>query len=438
MAYKFITRQSEVDELLPVLMEQPRWGVDTETTGLDPHKDKVLLLQIGNKDIQYVLDVRKVCIEPLRPFFESTTHRKIGHNFKFDYKMIKGNFGIDTEFIGDTYYAEKILNMGRMFNGFALNDLVERYLGIEMSKEARKTFGSAMSIHTDFTAEQIDYAAKDVEVLLPILQEQGAALMKDELASTWQLECAALPCFADMEFAGLYLDKERWQILIDENQLEADRCVADLNDIASNVVQRDMFGEVHVNWASPDQVVAVLQAMKVMVPEWDRSQRREVSKLIQKSDDKTLKKVKDVRAVQLLKKFRAHTIRVTTFGKPYLDAISPVTGRLHPDIDQIGTETGRPANHSKKGSVNFLNIPRDKNFRHCFRGAPDEVVETDDYSGCELRIWAELSGDPGLTEAFQKGIDVHCYVASKLFGKEVGKKDRERSPAKTINFGGRI
>jgi len=71
-------------------------------------------------------------------------------------------------------------------------------------------------------------------------------------------------------------------------------------------------------------------------------------------------------------------------------------------------------------------------------GEENEVVETDDYSGCELRIWAELSKDPGLTEAFQKGVDVHCYVATKLFGKEVTKKDKERTPAKTLNFGGRI
>lgn len=433
MAYKYITEQSELNALIPTLMERNRWGVDVETTGLDPHKDKILLLQIGNQEQQYVIDARKVNMEVLRTFLENENIRKIGHNFKFDYKMIKGNYGIDTENIGDTYYAEKILTMGKQFQGFGLADVVKKYLGITLPKGEQTSFVNYL--HEDFTASQIQYAARDVEVLLPLLQEQGKILLEDGLASTWYLECAALPCFADMEFSGVYLDTEKWKGIIADNEFHARKYEEELNEIAAQFVQRDMFGHVYVNWSSPDQVVDILQKMGVKVPEWDRATKTYVYKLIEKSDDKTLKKVKDVYAVQLIKKYRGHKIRINTFGWPYIDAISPITGKLHPEIDQIGTETGRPANHSKKGSVNFLNIPRDKLYRHSFRGGPDEVVETDDYSGCELRIWAELSKDPGLTEAFQKGIDVHCYVASKLFGKEVTKKDPERTPAKTLNFG---
>lgn len=433
MAYKYITAQSDVDSLLPTLMAQPRWGVDCETTGLDPHKDKVVLLQIGNKDMQYVIDTRRVNVEPLRPFFESSKVRKIGHNFKFDYKMFKGNFGIETETIGDTYYAERILNMGRKFGGFGLDDVLKIYLGVEMSKDEQRSFVGMKD--QDFTENQLIYAAKDVEYMVPLLAKMGERLMDDNLATTWSLECSALPCFADMEFAGVYIDVEKWKSLSDGHLKEANICIEELNELAESVAQKDIFGNIYVNWASPEQVVKILQDMRVMVDVWDRDQKKMIRKLIDASDDKTLKKVKDYPIVQKLKAYRQHMIRVTTFGQTYLDAISPVTGRLHPDIDQIGTETGRPANHSKKGSVNFLNIPREKAYRQCFRGAPDELVETHDYSGCELRIWAEISKDPGLTEAFQKGIDVHCYVASKIFKKDVQKKDKERNPAKTLNFG---
>lgn len=435
MNYKYIHEQSDVSSLLPILMSVPAWGLDVETTGLDPHKDKVVLLQLGTPGIQFILDTRKVQIEPLRPFFESKKIVKVGHNLKFDYKMIKGSFGIDVERLADTYLAEILLTIGIQFGGFGLDDVLKKYFRIDLPKDERSTFGKGFVPKEDFTSSQLAYAARDVEHLVPLTMHLQKLMGDERLDRTFELECCAIPCFGDMEFAGVVLDKQRWQGLIDENQRAMGELIKELNGYAKNFVQEDLFGDIHVNWESPEQVVNILKSMGVRVSRWDKDKRKEVLELITKSDDKTLKKVKDYPVIKALKKYRAHSIRVKTFGKSYLDAISPVTGRLHPDISQIGTETGRPANRTKKGSVNFLNIPRDKAYRSCFRGEENEVVETDDYSGCELRIWAELSQDPGLLEAFNRGIDVHCHVASKLFGKNVTKKDPERTPAKTLNFG---
>jgi DNA polymerase I-like protein with 3'-5' exonuclease and polymerase domains len=437
MNFKYIFEQNEVDNLLPVLMESNTWGLDTETTGLNPHKDKVILLQIGNEGVQYVIDTRKVNVEPLRPFFESRMHRKICHNGKFDYKMIKGNFGMDTETIRDTYFAEKILKNGRKLSGFGLDDLVKAYLDISLPKDERSTFGQGRVPTEDFTTRQIEYAANDVKYLIPLLSAQANALHNDGVADIWILECNALPCFGDMEFSGMYIDQEGWLQHRDQNIAEAAKIEYELNEIAANVIQRDLFGEVHVNWNSPDQVLQVLKNLRVKVKEWDRTQKKFIDKIISKTDDKSLRRAKGLPIIKLLKRYRSLTVRVNTFGQPYIDAIDPTTGRLHMDVEQLGTETGRPANRTKKGSVNLLNIPKDKAFRNLFIAGPDEVVETDDYSGCELRIWAELSEDPHLTKAFLDGIDVHCYVASMLFNQEVKKGNPLRTPAKTLNFGGR-
>ena len=59
-----------------------------------------------------------------------------------------------------------------------------------------------------------------------------------------------------------------------------------------------------------------------------------------------------------------------------------------------------------------------------------------DYSQIELRIMAHLSGDKGLLDAFEKGLDIHRATAAEVWGKTVDEvSDNERRNAKAINFG---
>lgn len=436
MNYKFLTTTSEVEEIFPHLMRKKVWALDTETSGLDPHTDKVVLLQIGDESTQYVIDTRRASIEPIRAFFESQEIKKVGHNLKFDYKMIKGSFGIELENARDTFFAEKLLNMGRKFQGFGLDDVLKQYLSLELDKSTRATFGTKECLTGDFSGEQILYAAKDVEHLIPLAREQVRFLEKDSLQHVWVLECEAMPAFGDMEFGGIGLDRGKWQALMEENTRKALDVKKKLDEVAANFFTPDLFGEVDVNYSSPQQVVHLLQLLGIRVSEKNPLTGKWEEKLVSKSDDKTLKKIKGVPFVQLLKQYRSFMVRLNTFGQPYLDAVHPKTGMIHPEFSQIGTETGRPAKASRS-PVNMLNIPREAAMRNCFTGREGELVETDDFSGCELRIWAAISKDPELTRAFEQGVDVHCYVASKLYGLPVSKTENShlRAPAKGLNFG---
>ncbi len=85
---------------------------------------------------------------------------------------------------------------------------------------------------------------------------------------------------------------------------------------------------------------------------------------------------------------------------------------------------------------NVQQIPATSDFRKCFVAAPGYKLVTCDYSQAELRILAELSGDPGFVNAFQSGGDLHSLTASQMFGvplEEVQKS--QRNAAKAINFG---
>jgi DNA polymerase I-like protein with 3'-5' exonuclease and polymerase domains len=429
MTYQYIKQPADLLNIIPTIMSERTWGLDCETTGLDPHKDKIILLQIGTIHKQYVLDMRTVPIEPLIPFLTSTSIGKIGHNAKFDYKMIKGNYSIDTENITDTFYAEKILHSGRKYRGFGLGTLASSYLAIEMSKLTRDTFGTGVVPTEDFTAEQLSYAASDVGVLIPLLSAQVAKMTPGQL-SVWGLECAALPSFGDMEYHGMPFNSAKWNQNLEDNLEEIKGVEAAMNDLASNI----MPSELTLNWSSSEQVLKILQAFKITIKELNRMGVFE-ERLIDKTDDRTLLKVQNNALVLLLRKHRSLINRINMFGYSYLKSINPITGRLHPEYDQIGTDTGRPANKSKEGSVNTLNIPKESRYRECFIGEPDELIETDDYSNCETRIWAELSGDPKLIRAFQEDVDIHCYVGEILYGKPITKGMPERDHAKTANFG---
>jgi len=87
-------------------------GVDTETEGLDFLTKNITMFQIGDKDVQFVIDTRDIDIGFLRPVLESKDIVKLFHNVKIDYKFIKRQ-GIITANVFDTMIAERVLSTGK-------------------------------------------------------------------------------------------------------------------------------------------------------------------------------------------------------------------------------------------------------------------------------------------------------------------------------------
>src|SRR5690606_27506194 len=84
----------------------------------------------------------------------------------------------------------------------------------------------------------------------------------------------------------------------------------------------------------------------------------------------------------------------------------------------IRTERGR--------EVRRAFIPRDEN----------HVLLSADYSQIELRLIAEISKDPNMMEAFEKGLDIHTATAAKVYGVALEEvTSDQRRNAKAVNFG---
>ncbi len=116
--------------------------------------------------------------------------------------------------------------------------------------------------------------------------------------------------------------------------------------------------------------------------------------------------------------------------------INPQTGRVHTNYAQAVAVTGRLSSNDP----NLQNIPirtaEGRRVREAFIAPPGHHIVSADYSQIELRIMAHISGDPGLTNAFLQGLDVHRATASEVFNVPLGEVSSEqRRYAKTINFG---
>lgn len=448
MTIHFITETAKVEALLPTLMSKKAWGFDLETTGLDPYLHKPNMMQIGRRDEQFVIDMRSAKIDALRPFLESRDIKKVGHNLKFDYMMLAANHGIELECMRDTMIADKLLNVGITGKKFGLADVIHRRMGIVLDKSDRKEFTRIGN--NPFTKDMIEYGAKDVSHMCDLFTIISKDIGEVSLGQVLIRECEFIAVMGDMELAGLHFDKDRWKANLDETLLKVSQAEKELyemvyefqqNGFAPEGVATLFPGEVNFNLNSNAQVLQLLKNIYVEVSTVDYKTKTLVKKLINGTESKELLKAEPmIPFIEKLLAYRKHTKLASTYGMSYINAIHPVTGRIHPKQNQLGTETGRLANDTwAKNNPNMLNIPRDKKYRHCFvSGSDDYVIETDDFSGAELRIWAELSKDPVLSEAFIRGEDVHCTIASKMYGVPVvkgGENKHLRSPAKSINFG---
>ncbi len=139
----------------------------------------------------------------------------------------------------------------------------------------------------------------------------------------------------------------------------------------------------------------------------------------------------------------AEILKYRTLAKlksTYIDAlpalINPKTGRLHTSLNQTVTATGRLSS----SEPNLQNIPIrtdvGREIRKAFIADPGSSLLSADYSQIELRVLAQMSGDPALILTFQRDEDVHTRTASEIFGLPPDEITPEmRRKAKAVNFG---
>ena len=114
--------------------------------------------------------------------------------------------------------VERILSCGRHI-GYGLKDLCKRYLNVELNKEIRNQFiGLSGEAYRD---DQIVYGAKDVEYLCKLRKLQLPKIQEFKLQRVVELENRAVLAFSDIEYNGIDIDKDAWEVIARTSEQEA-------------------------------------------------------------------------------------------------------------------------------------------------------------------------------------------------------------------------
>ena len=421
MEFVYITDPQTLREEIEKLKDSPYLYLDIETTTHEDFtKTKIRLVQLGDDKHTLVVDLFECpqCAELLKEFLPQKAW--VGHNLKFDIKNLYYHFGIEPLTTFDTYIASLLLGNERN----SLQAVVEKYLGEYLDKSEQLSNWGAATL----TGRQLEYAAKDVDILrrlFPILLKELNAqtsqrkdfLLKTRVAEIFRLEnpvaiveMAMVKETGKLEAHGFTVDTQTLKDLLKKLKLELQRLQI---EFVTKYGKIDIF--------SPKQVAQFLtKRLGLKLPSTKRGNIA--------TDDKSLSEYIEHPAV-------AQIVKIRKLKKVY-DKIKELSkyiredGRVYPEFRQIGTKTGRMS----ASEPNVQNIPRD--LRKIFKASEGRKLVIADFSQIELRIAAEYVNEEKMIEAFQRGEDMHVVTASLVLGKEKGEVTKEeRQLAKAMNYG---
>ena len=174
-------------------------AIDTETMGLNPHRDRLCLVQLSGGDgICHLVQFARGAIEApnLAALITDPKILKLFHFARFDLAVLARNLGAMAEPVYCTKIASRLVRTFTDRHG--LKDLCKDLLGIEISKQQQSSdWGAA-----ELTSEQLQYAAADVLYLHALKDRLDTMLAREGRAGMATACFSFLPARAALDLAG--------------------------------------------------------------------------------------------------------------------------------------------------------------------------------------------------------------------------------------------
>ena len=174
-------------------------AIDSETMGLNPHRDRLCVVQLSSGDGNAHLvkfDGEDYSAPNLKKLLADPSVLKLFHFGRFDIAVMDKYLGVRCAPVYCTKIASKLIRTYTDRHG--LKDLLRELVGVEISKQQQSSdWGAA-----ELTKEQIDYAASDVLYLHKAKEELDRRLVREGRMEMAQACFDFLPMRATLDLAG--------------------------------------------------------------------------------------------------------------------------------------------------------------------------------------------------------------------------------------------
>ena len=433
--YQTILSKTQLEEWIERIQKAPLVSIDTETTGLEPMRAKLVGISFSVKPhhaaylplahcytgapIQMETDY---VLGKLRFWLEDPKKPKLGQNLKYD-KHIFANHGIALRGImHDTLLQSYILESHRPHN---MDNLALRHLDIKTISFDEVAGKGASRISFDQVDIEVatKYAAEDADITLCLHQYLYPQIMSNSsLENIYRtLEMPVLEVLFEMERNGVLLDINMLEI---QSRELGEKML--LLEEKAFVISGQPF-----NLNSPKQIQEILfTRLKLPIV------KKTPSGAPSTNEDVLQQLALDYPLPKILLDYRSLAKLKSTYTDKLPRMVNTDTGRVHTNYAQAVAVTGRLSSNEP----NLQNIPirtaEGRRIREAFIAPQGHYIISADYSQIELRIMAHISKDKGLLKAFAQGADIHRATAAEVFGVSLDEVDNEqRRYAKIINFG---
>lgn len=460
-------------DLTDLLKNPPKaLAVDTETTGLAWYKDHVecLVVQLAYKaghalvvpvHTDYYPELgkrgRARIVAQLKELLENPAIQKSGHNFKFDYHILKKDLGISVKnWAYDTMQLAFCVddNMTNKSQNECIRRWVPEMSGYNDELEKRIDKDNMMGVPRQ---DMLMYAGGDADACFRLTHRLVVQAKKDpKNFRTFQLiQMPALKMFAShIETYGMDIDTDELYKLQDTLQ---DQKVLTYNELIAEVPakvrRKHLEAGKELSFTRTDFVRDIL-----FTKEGFNLTPRVFTKSTENLKDKS-KRIPSTSAKDHLPYFEHNPFvaKLMDFQKlqkmvsTYVGSREENTGfwqyihggKIHPSYSLHRTVTGRANSTEPNGQ----NIPKRgllaKAYRKVFVPPPGYVIVSADLSQAELRLVAWMANEKNMLKIYQQGGDIHAYTAASNMRltleqfNALSREDRSlnRFRAKAVNFG---
>lgn len=428
-----------------------------ERAALDAHKASVtgvsfsvsegsgIYVPLRHKTGRNIREVEAVMAYLREALFENVFVVKVAHNLSFESAFSYAQGIILQPPVYDTIAAAQlILKSSTAFRGMSdsgLKTLVPQLFGVELPDFRSVTDGKFFDELSPQDAETVRYACADSDYALRLyhlFNDWFDRYLPKHRFLVEQVESPAAVYCGLMRYNGLLMD----QPAMEAKQEKAERRLAEIREeiafligdvniganASTSAFKRYLFHDLGlpVLKTTAKYQEAADDATMILLADWCRENRPEL-----------------VRLFELVQEYRRWGKIKGTYLDGYLRHVNNATGRIHPDLMPLGTETGRFAARNP----NLQNMPRKGSdpvgIRKMLIAPPGCAILELDYSQVELRVGAFYCRDEKMLETYREGGDIHAQTTSVIYHipvEQAADKNAEnykerRAIAKGCNFG---